>query len=96
LLGIILLTAPAFSQPVVIKTDVVCDDIDNMIESLKGYREVPVIIATGPESADHRVVIWLSNDGGMSVTESNNKVMCMVSIGKNAKFTPNSTQFLLK
>lgn len=81
LLGVLLLPAVAFAQPVTVDKSVPCDKVERVIEELtKKHGEQPVWVG---QAQDSRVTVLVNpQTQSWSVVQFNDKVACVLEVGE--------------
>jgi hypothetical protein len=87
LLGVLLLPALAFAQPVTVEKTLPCDKVDSVIEQLtKKYEEQPVWFGTSGES---RVGVLINTKtNSWTVIQFNDKIACVLEAGEGFQLRP--------
>lgn len=81
LLGVLLLPAVAFAQPVTVDKTIPCDKVDKVIEELtKKYGEQPIWFG---KSNDTKVAVLVNTkNANWTVIQFNDKIACVLETGE--------------
>jgi len=86
LLGVLLLPAIAFAEPVTVEKPVVCEKTKILIEVLSGsdYKEVPVW--TGRDDTSRYSIFANEKTGSWTIIQFNANIACVLGSGEGHNF----------
>jgi hypothetical protein len=85
ILGVLLLPALAYAQPVTVEKPIVCDTTKVVIETLTGneYKEQPFWM--GNDTSSRYVILVNEKTKTWSLVQFNNNIACVLGTGENHK-----------
>jgi hypothetical protein len=83
ILGVLLLPALAYAQPVTVEKPVICDTLKTVIETLTGtgYREQP--FWAGNDETSRYILLVNEKTKSWTIVQFNNKIACVLGTGEN-------------
>lgn len=90
----ILLATNVSAEPYERGLKVACDTLPKMVEFLRKEGEVPILVSDVFETPGHKLTIWVSTSGAISVTQSDKTYMCLLGAGENAIVVPGAVDKL--
>jgi hypothetical protein len=85
LLSLLLLPIIAFADAEVLPFQAVCDDTDNIIETLsKKYSEKPIVIGSAEDQAKSTMTLWVNNKTHTwTILATKGNISCVIGTGGN-------------
>ena len=83
ILGVLLLPALAYAQPVTVEKPVICDTLKTVIETLTGtgYREQP--FWAGNDETSRFILLANERTKSWTIVQFNNNIACVLGTGEN-------------
>jgi hypothetical protein len=69
----------------VVEIDVLCDDLNTVVKALLANNEQPIIVSKSTSIQGTTVVVWMNQQGEMTVTHSSATRMCILAAGESTK-----------
>lgn len=75
----------AFAAPANYTFIAICDISRDVASALVSLNEVPIMMADHLEDEGHVIMVWLSEDGSMTITQTAENKTCVLAVGINSK-----------
>lgn len=84
LLGVLLLPALAYAQPVTVEKPVVCSDLKTIIETVSGSKWQEEPVWSGRDDTSRYVLTVNQKTKTWTMIQFNDKIACIIGIGESA------------